>query len=94
MVSRESTQDLNVLRGIITPMHFDSLHTNPTIKSMSLHREETKDFKTQFTENQCFTFRDNTRDQPSRGSPSNRYTSRVYDDLDKIEPDQVDVTKG
>jgi hypothetical protein len=43
MLTRESTPDLNVLKGIITPMQFDSMHTNPTIRSISLHPgEETK----------------------------------------------------
>jgi hypothetical protein len=43
MITRESTPDLKVLKGIITPMQFDSMHTNPTIKSISLHpAEETK----------------------------------------------------
>lgn len=44
MITRESTHDLNILKGIITPMQFDSMHTNPTIKSISIHPgEDAKD---------------------------------------------------
>lgn len=60
-------------------MQFDSMHTNPTIKSMSLHREETKDAQTHFTDREYFTFR-HQQDKP-RGSPSSRYASTVFDDL-------------
>lgn len=61
-LTRESIQDLQsgILRGVITPMHFESMHTNPTIRSQSLHLEESKAVHiiTQFTEKEAFTFRD------------------------------------
>lgn len=66
-------------------MQFESIHTNPTIRSQSLYLEESKGIQiiTQFTDKEEFTFRDTLRKPTSSGS--RRYTSKAFDDLEQVE---------
>lgn len=83
VLTRESFNQVNFsgMRGLRTPMQFESKHTEPSIKSGSLTIEEAQ--AVQLTEKGLFTFRDL---QPqSTNSEAPRYSCNEFEDLHPIE---------